>query len=199
MNQAARVCGVSNTYMRKMLRKAIAEGKRSFTIKNGSFQISFNEAVVRDFAAEMASKAVNGKFVPGYLIADNSFAEWNDCGVRAVAWAANVEYKIAHQAFEKYAKRKRRQGVYNYQIREAIAGLQEEKRIKTWEYDSEFKPSSFHRMSINQFIEKNPRGRFVCVCHGHAFAIVNGMVYDNSDRTSGRHQIKAIWKINLLD
>lgn len=195
MNQAARVCGVSNTYMRKMLRKAIAEGQRSFTIKNGSFQISFNEEVVRDFAAEMASKAIKGKFVDGYLIKDDSMNEYNDCGVRALAWAANVEYKIAHESFRKFANRRNRQGVYNFQIRKAIEGLKAEGTIKGFQGATEIE--GFHRMTINQFIEKFPRGRFICQCHGHAFAIINGLVYDNADRTSGRHQIKCAWRIDI--
>ena len=46
-------------------------------------------------------------------------------------------------------------------------------------------------LTINQFVKRFPVGTFVLVPRGHALAIVNGVVYDNADRTSGRHRVKA--------
>lgn len=46
-------------------------------------------------------------------------------------------------------------------------------------------------LTLNQFVKRFPVGTFVVVVRGHALAIVNGVVYDNADRTSGRHRVKA--------
>lgn len=52
-------------------------------------------------------------------------------------------------------------------------------------------PSHLANMTINQFVKRFPVGSYVVVVRGHALAIVNGTVFDNKDRTSGRHRVKA--------
>lgn len=189
MAEAARVCGVSTTYMRKVLLKNLAKGNESFTIKSDLFRITFSQGLI-DFAKKHAGEARFGKFVNGYLIKDSHLDDRNDCGVRALAWAANIKYAEAHEAFRIHAGRKKGQGVYDHQIDEAIKGIAGEGKIKIIE-------KKFIHQTINRFVDENPEGRFYCVVRGHAFAIVNGIVYDNANRTTGRHRIQRIWQVAL--
>jgi hypothetical protein len=36
---------------------------------------------------------------------------------------------------------------------------------------------------VKKFIEQNPTGRFICVRRGHAFTIVDGVIYDKVTTT----------------
>lgn len=47
--------------------------------------------------------------------------------------------------------------------------------------------SKVQRITINQFIKKHPEGRFFCANRGHAFAIIDGVLYDHT--TKPRRQI----------
>jgi hypothetical protein len=47
-------------------------------------------------------------------------------------------------------------------------------------------------LTLNQFVKRFPVGTFVIVVRGHALAIVDGVVYDNKDRVSGRHRVWTV-------
>lgn len=39
-----------------------------------------------------------------------------------------------------------------------------------------------NRITIKKFIEKHSKGKFYCCSRGHAFAIIDGVLYDHSDK-----------------
>jgi hypothetical protein len=39
-----------------------------------------------------------------------------------------------------------------------------------------------NRITLNQFLKKHPVGRFYCCSRGHAFAIIDGVVYDHQNK-----------------
>lgn len=47
-------------------------------------------------------------------------------------------------------------------------------------------------ITLNQFVKRFPIGTYVIIVRSHALAIVDGVVYDNNDRTSGRHRVVAV-------
>ena len=47
-------------------------------------------------------------------------------------------------------------------------------------------------LTLNQFVKRFPIGTFVIIVRGHALAIVDGVVYDNKDRVSGRHRVMCV-------
>lgn len=52
-----------------------------------------------------------------------------------------------------------------------------------------------NRITITQFIKKHPKGRFFCVHRGHAFAIIDGVLYDHTDKP--RRQILYARRVYL--
>lgn len=55
-------------------------------------------------------------------------------------------------------------------------------------------PYSYNnRITINQFLKKHPRGKYYCIVRGHALAIVDGVLYDHTDKP--RRQITKAYRI----
>lgn len=50
-----------------------------------------------------------------------------------------------------------------------------------------------NRITIKKFIEKHPEGRYYCLCRGHAFAIVDGVLYDHTEKW--RRQITCAYRV----
>ncbi len=85
-------------------------------------------------------------------------------------------------------------------------GYREKKGMSVKEIDSAFGHVSKHpvakgcynpnnRTTINKFVKDHPKGRFYCVVRGHAFAIIDGVVYDHSKKP--RRQIQHAWRVYL--
>lgn len=47
-------------------------------------------------------------------------------------------------------------------------------------------------LTLNQFVKRFPVGTYVIIVASHALAIVDGVVYDNADRVSGRHRVVCV-------
>lgn len=52
-----------------------------------------------------------------------------------------------------------------------------------------------NRITIKEFTIKHPNGRCFVVVRGHALAIIDGVVYDHSEKP--RRQIQAAWRVYL--
>lgn len=108
--------------------------------------------------------------------------ETNDCSVRAFAVAADITYAKSH-ALHRFVGRIDRKGTYRHQsakVAEMLGG----KRVE------------MARMTVARFIRENPVGAFWVARSGHAFAIVNGIVYDWAYGTSERSRVVVAYRMD---
>lgn len=106
----------------------------------------------------------------------SGFAESNDCAVRAYALFKNIPYNTAHSTFNKLGRRDggRTKNFITYDL----MGREERK------------PGN--GMTLNQLIAAHPTGRVYGMKRGHAFAIVNGVLYDTW-KVGGKSRILWYW------
>lgn len=130
----------------------------------------------------------------------SNFNEKNDCVVRAISLATNIDYSIIHALCAKKG-RKPKKGFHPT----SAFGLSRKKKICIYKgVRISYRTVGKHQPTIPTFIKNNPSGRFVCVKTRHAFAIIDGGVYgqglDNSriqyylkitinDNTSGQQEV----------
>lgn len=107
--------------------------------------------------------------------------ECKDCTVRAMSLVANIPYSIVHSAFEK-SGRKNKHGFHM-----KSGGIHKVCKV----LGIEAKQVKRHGSLIG-FINKFPKGRYLCVKRGHAFAVIDGVVHDEDKMHS---QIKGAWLI----
>jgi hypothetical protein len=127
--------------------------------------------------------------------------EDNDCVVRAFMAALDIPYDQSHAWIKKNMKREDRKGTYTgnavqtvegktkngYQIK--FMGLnpakQGWKRLvgsnKTLTNPKYKKQTGY---TLKSFMENNQVGRFVLVVQGHAVAVVNGVLYGNTNENA---------------
>jgi hypothetical protein len=111
--------------------------------------------------------------------------EHNDCTVRAFSVAADIPYSEAHTIF-KAAGRKDRKGT-------SITFMADLCRDKSYgRFNATRVDMKFQRVSLAQFCRDFKKGNFMVVKHGHAFAVKDGVVFDNFE-VGARSQIKAVF------
>lgn len=103
------------------------------------------------------------------------FTERNDCAVRAYGIFKNIPYADAHAIFSKLG-RKDRKGTNNRLIFELLG--EGAKRTDA--------------ATLNQLRRKHPTGRIYALIRGHAFAVIDGVVYD-SWKVGDKVRIRAYW------
>jgi len=109
-----------------------------------------------------------------------------DCVVRAFAVAAEISYDLSHDLCAKHG-RKFRKGTYDHTIQKVAVHELAMTRIdcgRVWA------PT----MTLRQFIEQNPVGRFMMIRPRHAFAVIDGVVHDWSRGTTLRSKIRYAFK-----
>ena len=124
--------------------------------------------------------------------------ETNDCVVRAFMCALNMSYDQAHNYIKTKMNRKDGKGTYvNAYAKNIIGatkngmkisfiGTHPSKAFMKTSFGSDKvlvnrkykKPTGF---TLKSFMEAHPVGRFVLIVQGHAVAVVNGVLYGNSD------------------
>ena len=122
-----------------------------------------------------------------HMDARNDLGETNDCTVRAVATACDIDYKVAHAAIAKRG-RKHRQGAYDHQYMGAVEDLGFHYSDVTQKFlDDGCKTA----MRFGEFAK--PGHRYVVIVAGHA-AGWNGEKF--VDFISGRrHRIKTVYHV----
>jgi len=141
-------------------------------------------------------------FVDSNAIAQNQSAmaklETNDCVVRAFMCALDLSYDQAHAWVKKELKRQDRKGTFtNAYAKNIIGKTKNGKKISFMGIhpSREFMKHSFGSnkplvntkykkatgYTLKSFMEANPVGRFVLIVQGHAVAVVNGVLYGNSN------------------
>ena len=89
----------------------------------------------------------------------------DNCTIRAFAIAYGMPYKDAYKMGE-LAGREHGKGYWMYKIME---------KAREFGYNS-IELNGYG--TLGQFIKKNNTGRFICVRKGHAFALIDGKIYD---------------------
>ncbi len=117
--------------------------------------------------------------------------EKNDCVVRAIASAFNIDYLKAH-SFVKYRfSRKDRGGTYStyfkmLKLRNAFSKSVTQKYHEEWP-------------TVNQFLKKGYQGTYFILVRGHAFTIIDGVIHGNaSDASRKRAKIRGCFKITSV-
>jgi hypothetical protein len=111
----------------------------------------------------------------GGKVGDGFGNEKLDCGIRAYAIAKEIPYSEAHELFEK-------------------AGRKVGRRTGWDVYDKLGIKFTWDRISLKNFIVVHPKGSFYVCKAGHAFAIKDGIVFDNFPQ-SGRVVIKKWFEV----
>ena len=124
--------------------------------------------------------------------------ETNDCVVRAFMCALNVSYDQAHNYIKTKMNRQDRRGTYvNFYAKNVIGttknglkisfiGTHPSKAFMKTSFGSDKvlvnkkykKPTGY---TLKSFMEAHSVGRFVLIVQGHAVAVVNGVLFGNSD------------------
>lgn len=105
----------------------------------------------------------------------------NDCAVRALSTATGISYAECSEMFQLAGRRKDCGTPWSYavNVHEGIGLV----KIKTY------------RETINQFVAAHPAGAFVVYIHGHAIAVVDGIIHDWQHTTGPRHQVWGAWAV----
>lgn len=106
--------------------------------------------------------------------------ERNDCTVIGLAKAANIPYRKVHEAFKKNG-RKDKHGIRTFYIAHSV--------FKMLGLKTRFVK---RKGTIETLIKRYPKGHLFCLTYKHAFAIVDGITYDQYNK---KQRIKAAWLI----
>lgn len=113
--------------------------------------------------------------------------EINDCTVTAWAKVFDCPYSKAHFYMKRFG-RHHRKGMTRKQIKNAFDSVKKAK-IKEGPY------SASNRICVSHFCKNHPKGRYYVLVRGHAFAIIDGVVYDYYD--GPRRQITYAVRVYL--
>jgi len=93
--------------------------------------------------------------------------EKGDCTIRALAISAGIPYEYAHKIGREAGRKNKK-------------GFNPEKLLKyaKREYGITYKKKRYKSVTIQRFIRENPVGRYYVATNVHAFAIINGTIYD---------------------
>lgn len=135
--------------------------------------------------------------IKGYAESAIAKSEKNDCVVRALASASELEYDKAHKFVKKEFGRKNRSGTFWFNS--TMSGLQKANR-KLNRKTIQKVPREFlvgkNRMTVGKFIQNWDRGSYVLTVSGHALAIKDGVVLTGiMDARKVKRPIESAWKI----
>jgi hypothetical protein len=141
----------------------------------------------------------------GYNESATAKSERNDCVVRAVASTFNLKYDTAHKFVADEFGRQPRKGTFGTAIklsnRDNILGTKYKIIPKQ---DLKYPGSARHQMNggkpteitLNIFLEKYPKGKYLVIKKGHAFSIIDGVVIGNSSDGS-RLRTKILFALKV--
>lgn len=130
-----------------------------------------------------------GKKYESICRASDRHEESNDCSVKAIAIAARVPYKTAHQVLSRLGRRPH-QGVVLSTIYTALRylGVEIERHLAPRQKNG----SRYTMSTIGKYCR---RGYWIALTCDHAAAIVNGEVEDWTE--SRRHRVLAVIKVTV--
>ena len=138
--------------------------------------------------------------IKGYSDSALAKSERNDCVVRAIASAYDIEYNKAHQWVSDKFKRQFRKGTFGLPI--GMNGMSDNntrfnyKKTKTIDPKYLTTNNGKSKMTVGTFVKEYNRGTYIIRVARHAFTIKDGSVIGNpEDATKLRKIIKNCWKI----
>ena len=108
--------------------------------------------------------------------------EKNDCSVKALAIAANMPYRQAHEIMRKFG-RKNRRGAFNFQILAAMRAV----GLNLENISNHI--SNFSTVNRFEQFHGNIKGTFVIFVHNHVLVWKNGKTEDWSAHSRKRIQM----------
>lgn len=150
--------------------------------------------------------------------AGRMYGEKRDCTVRAMAIAADIPYAEAH-ALMALEGRKPKCGMEGFKIESALKSLPTlfedikvtKLKLVNWQaidqgglFNGEelersantrnYRAGRWRHITLKMLLTKLGEGRYYVVSRAHAFAIVDGVVYDTW-QLGGHTRINAVWRI----
>lgn len=124
------------------------------------------------------------------------WGERADCSVVAWSIARNITYATAHAMFEA-AGRKRKHGTF-LPTTAAVHGwdghwVESHRAGKRGPLGTSDGSGRWLRPTLAQFLREHPRGRYVIHVRRHAFAVVDGVVFDY--KLGLRRRIERVWYV----
>ena len=148
------------------------------------------------------------EFIKGAKESSLAKSEHNDCVVRAIASAAEMDYDSAHQFVKETFKRKNGKGTFGFgtgmdllskngkQINGKNVQIISEEHNTMLYYVVVKGVKKLRTTTTSSFIKKYPVGSYVVVVKGHAFTIKDGVVIGNpDDGKKMKKHITGAWKI----
>ena len=112
--------------------------------------------------------------LPEHLVeGSKAMKENNDCTVKALALALNTSYAKAHAHLKRFCGRPDRKGIVS---RDVLPQSFKNTKHRVGPYTIR------NKVTLKKFCELHPQGRYYVSVRGHAIAVVDGVVYDHSDR-----------------
>jgi hypothetical protein len=146
--------------------------------------------------------------IKGYTESQIAKSENNDCVVRAIASASDMDYDSAHQFVKETFKRKNGKGTFGFgcgmnllskngkQINGKNIQIITEEHNTMLYYVVVKGVKKLRTTTTSSFIKKYSVGSYVVVVKGHAFTIKDGVVIGNlDDGKKMKKHIQAAWKI----
>lgn len=100
------------------------------------------------------------------------YKDKNSCTVVALSCVTGNTYKQCYDYMKRFG-RLHGVGMLGSQIKTAFSAMKKFKMVES-------PYSHTNRITINQFLKKHPVGKFYCCSRGHAFAIIDGVLYDHT-------------------
>jgi hypothetical protein len=135
-------------------------------------------------------------------------SENNDCVVRAIATATDMDYDSAHKFTKEIFKRKNKKGTYgfvntinllsknNKQINGKSVKIISEEYNTMLYYVTVKGRKVLRRTTTGSFIKRYPVGTYIVTVRRHAFTIKDGVVIGNlADGKQMKKHINGAWKI----
>jgi len=114
--------------------------------------------------------------------ANSGIKDNNNCTICALSTAAGIPYNEAYEIGKKAGRKNGR-------------GFITSKLMKTArKCGIEYRKMKCGSITIQKFLAKYPVGRFIVRRSGHAFAIIDGTIYDHTENTP-LQRITDIWKV----
>lgn len=131
--------------------------------------------------------------VKGYSTSDKAKTENNDCVVKAMAAALELDYDTAHDLVRTEMKRPNRKGTKTVEIKNAMKRFSENGlEVAGMKFDVQscskdrvtnryklYGETVFRKKTVKSFIQSNPKGNFMVLVSRHAFAVKDGVLIDN--------------------
>ena len=150
----------------------------------------------------------SSKAIKGYTESMIAKSENNDCVVRAIASAADMDYDSAHQFVKETFCRKNGKGTtgFHYTMNmmtkngnkingKSVEKITEEHNTMLY-YVVVKGVKKLRNTTTGSFIKKYPKGTYVVTVKGHAFSIKDGVVIGNpDDGKKMKKHIDGVWKI----